>query len=233
MEVGFFMYKPRFTPEEKIQASIEYLSGKKSAIQLVTELKLGKNGKTRILEWSSRYSAHGVDAFDYNGNNAKYSKELKIRVVEEYLSGAGSLNTLCIKFKIRSTHQLRNWIKQYNSHIELKDYDPKPEVYMANTLKTTLEERIKIVKDCLEHDRDIKNTAAKYACKYAQLYQWVRKYEANGEDALLDKRGKRKQEIQLSELEKAERKIAQLEREKEEYRKKYELLKKAGECERW
>lgn len=32
----------------------------------------------------------------------------------------------------------------------------------------------------------------------------------------------------LSELEKAERKIAQLEREKEEYRKKYELLKNRG-----
>lgn len=227
------MYEPRFTPEEKIQACIEYLSGNKSAIQLVTELKLGKNGKTRILEWSSRYSAYGVEAFDYTGKNANYAKELKKRVVEEYLSGAGSLNSLCIKYKIRSTHQLRNWIKQYNSHIELKDYDPKPEVYMANTWKATFEERIKIVKDCLEHDRDIKNTAAKYGCNYAQLYQWVRKYEANGEDALLDKRGKRKQEIELSELEKAERKIAQLEHEKEEYRKKYELLKKAEERERW
>lgn len=64
---------------------------------------------------------------------------------------------------------------------------------MTDTLKTTLEERIAIVKDCLEHDRDIKNTAVKYGCNYAQLYQWVRKYEADGESALADKRGKRKQ----------------------------------------
>lgn len=104
---------------------------------------------------------------------------------------------------------------------------------MTDTLKTTLEERISIVKYCLEHDRDIKDTAAKYGCNYAQLYQWVKKYESNGEDALIDKRGKRKVEEERSDLEKAERKIAQLEREKEEYRKKYELLKKAEELERW
>ena len=69
--------------------------------------------------------------------------------------------------------------------------------------------------------------------KYAQLYQWIQKYEAEGETALIDKRGRRKQEYELSDLEKAERKIALLERGKEEYRKKYELLKKAEERERW
>jgi hypothetical protein len=61
----------------------------------------------------------------------------------------------------------------------------------------------------------------------------VLKYEENGEDGLLDRRGKRKDEDELTELEKAQRKIAQLEREKEEFRKKYELLKKAEQLERW
>ena len=104
---------------------------------------------------------------------------------------------------------------------------------MKDTLKTTYEEKIEIVNDCLANGRNIKGIAAKYGCKYAQLYQWVRKYETNGEEALADKRGKRKQEDKLSDLEKAERKIAQLEREKEEYRMKYELFKKAEELERW
>lgn len=111
-----------------------------------------------------------------------FSSEEKIKACTDYLSGAKSASTVT----------LRRWIKQYNSHIELKDYDPKPEVYMTDILKTTLEERIAIVKDCLEHGRDVKNTAAKYGCNYAQLYQWVRKYEADGESALADKRGKRK-----------------------------------------
>ena len=46
---------------------------------------------------------------------------------------------------------------------ELKDYDPKREVYMAEARrKTTIEERKKIVTYCIEHNRDYKGTAALY-----------------------------------------------------------------------
>jgi hypothetical protein len=57
----------------------------------------------------------------------------------------------------------------YNAHIELKDYDPKPVVYMSDTLKATYEEKIKIVQDCLNHGRDIKGISIKYGCNYALL----------------------------------------------------------------
>ena len=104
---------------------------------------------------------------------------------------------------------------------------------MAESRKTTLEERKEIVKYCLEHDRDIKTTASLYKCSYHQVRSWVLKYEQSGEDSLIDRRGKRRTEEELSELEKAQRKIALLEREKEEFRKKYEILKKAEQLERW
>jgi len=227
------MAKPKYTSEQKIKACEGYLSGKKSAIKLAEELNLGKSGDHRIRIWAAKYSAYGSGAFEYTGKNASYSKEFKEKVVKEYLSGKDSISNLCIKYNISSTSVLRKWILKYNNHMELKDYDPKLEVYMNDTLKTTYEERLEIVKDCLSHDRDIKGTALKYGCKYAQLYQWIRKYEADGEEALVDKRGKRKQESELTDLEKIERKVAKLEQEKEEYRKKYELLKKAEELERW
>lgn len=70
--------------------------------------------------------------------------------------------------------------KKYNNHIELKDYNPASGVYMKDTLKTTLEERIEIVRYCLSHNKDYKGTCMKYNCKYAQLYQWVKKYEQSG-----------------------------------------------------
>ncbi|KHD15427.1 hypothetical protein OA81_10550 [Clostridium butyricum] len=233
MKVGFFMSKSKYSSEQKIKASITFYSGKKSASQLANELNLGKRGEQTIRSWASLYSKYGTSAFEHKHTNNSYSQEFKEKVVKEYLNGKGSVPSLILKYNIPSTHTLRRWIKKYNSHIELKDYDPKPEVYMANTLKTTCEEKIEIVKYCIKHNRDIKGTAAKYGCKYAQLYQWVKKYEKDGEAALIDKRGKRKPEEKLSDLEKAKRKIAQLEREKEEYRKKYELLKKAEEIERW
>ena len=104
---------------------------------------------------------------------------------------------------------------------------------MIKSTKKTYEEKIEIVKYCLEHNKDIKGTASIYGCNYAQLYQWIAKYEKLGEEGLIDKRGRRKEESQLTELEKANRKITQLEKEKEEFRKKYELLKKAEMNERW
>lgn len=70
-----------------------------------------------------------------------------------------------------------------------------------------------IVKYYLDHDKDYKTSYIKYSCKYTQLYQWVKKYERSGEEGLIDKRGKRKAEEELSELDKAQRKIAQLERD--------------------
>lgn len=225
--------KSSYTVEKRIKACTDYLSGLKSASQIAIELNMGKHGGDVVRGWAKKYKAYGASVFNNKTRNNYYLQEFKERVVKEYLDGTSSPNELIIKYNIPSRTTLVSWIKMYNNHIELKDYDPKPEVYMVDTLKTTFEERIEIVKYCLAYDRDIKGTAAKYGCKYAQLYQWVRKYEAEGETALIDKRGKRKQKDELSDLEKAQRKISQLEREKEEYRKKYELLKKAEERERW
>ncbi|MBQ9037644.1 MAG: transposase [Erysipelotrichaceae bacterium] len=201
--------------------------------QIVRELGMGKQGNVRVYVWVRMYKKHGSEIFNDKPHNRSYSKEFKEKVVREYLAGHGSLSDLQIKYGIPSMETIRNWISMYNKHIEMKDYDPKPEVYMAESRKTTLEERKEIVKYCLEHDRDIKTTASLYKCSYQQVRSWVLKYEENGDDGLLDRRGKRKDEDELTELEKAQRKIAQLEREKEEFRKKYELLKKAEQLERW
>ena len=103
---------------------------------------------------------------------------------------------------------------------------------MAKRRKTTREERKEIVQYCLEHNKDYKGTALKYDCSYSQVYQWVRNYEADGADSLTDNRGKRKQEDELSETEKLQRRIKQLERELLMKERENELLKKVDEFER-
>lgn len=225
--------KAKYTAQQKVQACTDYLSGKKSAIQIARELGMTRNGARLVREWAAKYRVYGCLAFEQTHTNKSYSKEFKEMVVKEYLSGRESYTSLAIKYNIPSRSTINGWISRYNNHIELKDYDPKREVYMAERRKTTLEERLEIVRYCLDHDRDIKNTASLYKCSYAQVYSWVRKYEKNGEQALIDKRGIRKKEEELTDLEKAQRQIAKLEKEKEEYRRKYELLKKAEELERW
>ena len=218
--------KAKYSAKQKVQACEDYLSGKKSASQIARELGMRKCGDGKVREWVRQYRINGAEIFENGPHNKSYSKEFKGKVVQEYLAGRGSMSDLQAKYGIPSFETISRWISMYNNHIEIKDYDPKPEVYMAKTRRTTYEERIEIVKYCLDHDRDIKTTASSYKCSYHQVRSWVLKYEERGEDGLLDGRGKRKEEDELTELEKAQRKIAQLEREKEEFRKKYELLKK-------
>lgn len=223
--------KAKYTSIQKIQACEDYCSGKKSANEIATELRMGKRGDDRVRRWANMYRKYGPIILEESHHNSHYSKELKVQAVEEYLSGS-SLQDVCIKYCIRSCEQLRNWILKYNSHKELEDYAPHPEVYMANRKKTTKEERIEIVRYCLDHHLNYSETALKYGCSYSQVYQWVRKYQANGSDALTDNRGQKKDEGELTELEKAQRRIKQLEHENMLKDREIEILKKFEELER-
>ena len=225
--------KAKYTPEQKVQACEDYLSGRKSIKEIARQFNMGKRGDCRVYEWVKMYKANGASVFEDSYHNRSYSKQFKKKAVEEYLTGRGSLTDIAVKYGIPSNYTLRQWISSYNNHIELRDYDPRSEVYMAERRKTTFDERLEIVKYCLEHNRDIKNTASLYKCSYAQVRSWLRKYETKGEEGLEDRRGHHKKEEELSDLEKAQRQIARLEREKEEFKRKYELLKKAESLERW
>ena len=42
--------------------------------------------------------------------NKKYSGELKLKAVQDYLKGGGSLRDICHKYKIKNEKSLREWI---------------------------------------------------------------------------------------------------------------------------
>ena len=98
--------------------------------------------------------------------------------------------------------------------------------------KTTFEERKEIVDYCIEHNRDYKNTAVKYAVSYNQVYSWVKKYDANGEKGLTDRCGHHKTDEEVDELERLRRENLRLKRQLEEKDMVVELLKKVKEFER-
>ena len=118
------------------------------------------------------------------------------------MCGEGSVDEIVAKYNISSREVLRNWIKRYNANKELKDYDPKREVYMAEARRqTTLKERKEITEYCIAHGEDYKGTAALYDVSYSQVYNWVRKYLSEGEEGLVDKRGHHKTDDEVDELE--------------------------------
>ena len=46
--------------------------------------------------------------------NKKYSAELKLKAVQDYLKGGGSLRDICHKYNIQDEKSLREWILWYN-----------------------------------------------------------------------------------------------------------------------
>ena len=227
----------KYSSEIKIKACEEYLSGELSHQDICKKYGIEYSQKSHnsmiTKSWIYIYKVHGPDGFLKRPGNNKYTSEFKKMVVEEYLNGNGSLAEISARYEIPSKEILRRWFLLYNANKELKDYCPKREVYMAEARrKTTIEERKEIVDYCINHNRDYKGTASIYDVSYSQVYSWVKKYDAHGEEGLTDKRGHHKTDEEVDELERLRRENARLKRQLQEKDMLAELLKKVQEFER-
>ncbi len=221
-----------YSKEMKLEIVKRYLKGE-SPTALANEYRLeGKHGQRTIRKWSTKYKEQGEGCFNPSNRNKHYSKVIKMRAIEDYLEGKGSLESIVNRCGISDKSLLRNWIIKYNSHIEITDYDPKPEVYMAKSRKTTYEERLEIVKYCLEHHQNYKETATKYGVNYAQVFSWVKKYKQEGKEGLLDRRGRNKLESEMTEEEKLKHQLKKLEAKNTYLEMENKALKKLEEIER-
>lgn len=216
--------------EEKKQAVLDYKNGKRGKAQINYDFGLTRTNST-IYRWVQKYDKYGEAAFYPKRRNKSYPKDIKEKVVKEYLAGKGSLSDLAIRYDITSISIIHKWVVMYNNHEELKGYNPKGEIYMISKRKTTLEERIEIVQYCIHHKREYKLAAEHYDVSYGQVYQWVKKYDELGNAGLQDGRGKRKEEAELDETELLKRKVRRLERQLEESKMENILLKKVKENE--
>lgn len=134
-ERGAFLMgrKSKHNKGTKLKAVKQYIEGVKSSTQLAKELNI--SNKT-ILKWTRQFQTYGELAFDDKPRNKSYSKELKLAAISDYLNGLGSLPDISLKYGITSSSILYNW--KYNSHKEIKDYDPKGDVYMTKSRKTNM-----------------------------------------------------------------------------------------------
>lgn len=218
--------RERFSPYEKEQACLDYINGNRSSAQICNCLHISTR---TIQDWAAIYKKHGILGLTKKTKNRSYSKEFKMELVKKYISGEASSVDLAHQYDI-SSGLLRNWIRMYNANIELKDYNPKQEVYMAKARrKTTIDERKEIVNYCIEHNRNYKETAALYNVSYSQVYSWMKKYDSDGEEGLIDKRGHHKLDDEVDELERLRRENVRLKRQLEEKDMTVELLKKVKE----
>ena len=219
----------KVTVDDRIAAAKACIEGKMSHSEAARQLGVDESN---VRDWVARYKAGGPLALKALESNQVYNSVLKNKAVQEYLDGKGSLKDTAAKYGLRSKTQLRNWVKVYNSG---KDFGHKMSggSRMTTPRKTTQEERIQIVKDCLENGCNYGETAIKYNVSYQQVYTWVKRFEELGEAGLEDRRGKRMVEQEpRNEVEDLKVKLAKLEHELYMTKMERDLLKKVDDLER-
>lgn len=216
-------------PEVKLQAVKDYISGNGSCLSHASELGVDESSFRR---WVNKYKAFGESAFLRTGHNQSYSVSFKKDVVEAYLNGEGSYRELVVTYNIPSEDTIREWVLKYNGHEKLKASGTGGNAIMTKGRKTTFDERVEIVQYCIAHDHNYTKTSEQFGISYQQARNYTIKYEKQGVEALRDRRGKRKPEAEMSELERLRAENRILRAEKEHAQMEADFLKKLAEIER-
>lgn len=224
--------KSKLSEELKIKVCEEYLNGEKSGIQIANDLSINES---IFYRWLNNYRIKGRYAFVEKPRNASYSISFKLRVIKDYLESNVSVATIALKYNI-SNSMVFNWVKMYNKGIEIKEYDPKGDVYTMKARHTTFEERLEIVQFVISNNNSYKLAADKYLLPYSLIYQWTKKYLTYGEEHLKYKKKGPKPidyiEDNLTDIERLTKEIQFLKKQNEYLKLSNEVLKKKEELER-
>jgi transposase len=221
--------KGKVAASEKVKAVKNVLQAKTNINEEAT--RLGVNWNT-VKNWIVIYQTKGIMGFMEHSPYNKYSMAFKLAAVQDYRNDEGSLRKISDKYVLSNTRMLYNWIKKYNTQEYLSSCEDGGENLLSTAKKTTFEERKKIVRYCLSHDRNYKETAEKFGCSYQQVHNWVKKYDLMGNAGLEDRRGKRAGTLPPRTKEEKQRdEIARLKRENQELRMERDYLKKLKELE--
>ena len=224
--------KSKIDPALKVQLVEQYLRDEIGIREAARLAGLSGSGTDSFKKWVIIYHNEGPGGLLDQERNKHYPLELKLNAVNDYLQGEGSLLEIMRRYGIRSKKALQDWIKQYNTHGEIRSRTSGGGSYMRKARQTTPEERLEIVMDCLANDKNYGEMALKYNCSYQQVRNWVLRYEKMGSAGLEDRRGRRagSQPARTPEEELRD-KIAELERKTRDLQMENELLKKVRELE--
>lgn len=215
--------------EEKLEVVLRYQIEGESVGQLARECGISKYS---VRDWIRKYQTNGIEGLKESQTWKKYPSDLKKSAVEDYLSGQGSQRLTCQKYGISSTYVLRSWIKRYTSGKELTTTS-KGGTRMRQGRKTSFEERVEIVNFTIAHEKDYQAAMEKYGVSYQQVYSWVKKFEKQGSQGLVDRRGKGlDSKPNLTTEEELQLKIKQLEERNRYLEAEVGLLKKLEEIKR-
>lgn len=200
------MPRSKYTALEKLEI-IEKFKQSNSSYRAFAKM-FNTDAKT-LKHWLDLYDRDGLSGLEEARQNNHYSKEFKLTVVLAYLAGEGTLEELALKFGLRARKQLMDWVSKYNRD---KTVTASPSRKQVPTMsrKTTVEERIEVVEYVTKDKHSFSEAAEHFQVSYQQARSWVLKSQSGGYESLVDNRGHRKQQDELTETDKLKLEIRQL-----------------------
>ena len=202
--------RKRLSFKDKVKACELYDQGYGSLQSISDEFGISRSG-FRLMY--SKYKNHGSESLKMQSKHQTYTKEFKEKVIESYNNKEGSYRGLAVKYGIYNHSVINRWVLGYNNSNKTT-YSGSGGVTMKGT-KTTLDERVEIIGYLIDNDIDYNKTSSHFKVSYQQVYTWYKKYQKLGVDGLVDNRGVKKQDNELSELELLRLENARLKRELE------------------
>ncbi|QFR66377.1 helix-turn-helix domain-containing protein [Furfurilactobacillus rossiae] len=187
-----------------------------------------------LKKWLGLEQLEDFKALEPSHEWKRYSQDTKNAAVHDRLVNGLSQLDIVKKYQISSTSVLRRWVNQYTNGKEIKATSKGQTTHMKQGRTTSYQERIEIAQYALAHEKDYHTTANHFNVSYQQVYTWVRKYEKDGINALQDRRGKRlnREPEELSEKERLELRIKELEERNDFLETREDLAKKLREIQR-
>lgn len=222
------MKAQKYSYEVKVNAVLTYERKEGSWASIAKQLNASKY---TVRDWWRAYQSMGFEGLKPCSERNHFTDEIKISAIQDYLLGRYSLYDICEKYKISQKSIFTRWIRVYNSHNELNSKE-KRSMIMTKGRKVTLEEKLEIVRYCIDNGRNYYAAMDKYNVSYQQIYSWVKKFEQNGKEGLIDRRGKAKPESEMTELDRLRLENRKLVAKNAELEMENRIIKKLREVER-
>ncbi|APX73216.1 helix-turn-helix domain-containing protein [Companilactobacillus allii] len=220
------MSRSKFGLSEKLDLINEF---DKTVVSVSAFTKINGITRSTLRRWLTLFERDGVDGLREKTKNDTYPEELKLKVVHDFLDGKDTMEGLVNKYGLRSVFQVYDWVFKYNNGKSLARHNPSRKQDSIMSRKTTFEERIEIVEYVTKNNHSYSEAAKHFSVTYQQVRSWVLKSKKDGYEALLDGRGHRKAKKDLTDLDKANLKIRQLESQLEDQKIIEAFVKKLKE----
>ena len=148
--------RSKFTVEEKLAIVEQYRQRHRSQRDILREYGVDHEDLER---WRRRYEAHGVAGLEDLRKNTYYPQEIRVRAVQECLEGRKSMKAIAREYEISSHSILQRWVRKYTGLGVVPSERNTGGHGMQKARRTTFEERVDIVRHCLDPAASLREAA--------------------------------------------------------------------------